>query len=81
MGKGDKKTKRGKIIMGSSGKLRLKKNKKTPFIKPENVETVVKQIKNSTLPKTEKKTDTVEKVKKPIKTVKTTETKKQKKEE
>lgn len=28
MGKGDKKTKRGKIIMGTSGRLRPKKKKK-----------------------------------------------------
>ena len=30
MGKGDKKTKRGKIIMGSYGRLRPKKKQKAP---------------------------------------------------
>ncbi len=35
MGKGDKKTKRGKIIKGSYGKLRPKKKKKDKFIKEQ----------------------------------------------
>ncbi|MAY21523.1 MAG: 30S ribosomal protein THX [Flavobacteriaceae bacterium] len=33
MGKGDKKTKRGKIIRGTYGKLRLRKKKKRENIK------------------------------------------------
>ena len=33
MGKGDKKTKRGKIIRGSYGKVRLRKKKKRENIK------------------------------------------------
>ena len=35
MGKGDKKTKRGKIIMGTSGRLRPRKKKKTMVAAPK----------------------------------------------
>ena len=35
MGKGDKKTKRGKIIMGTSGRLRPRKTKKTMVAAPK----------------------------------------------
>ncbi len=34
MGKGDKKTKRGKIIMGTSGRLRPKKKRKAQAATP-----------------------------------------------
>jgi 30S ribosomal protein S31 len=37
MGKGDKKTKRGKIINGSYGKKRLRKNTKSTYIAPKVV--------------------------------------------
>ena len=34
MGKGDKKTKRGKIVNGSYGRLRKRKKEKTRYVKP-----------------------------------------------
>ncbi len=34
MGKGDKKTKRGKIVNGSYGRLRPKKKRKNKYVKP-----------------------------------------------
>ena len=42
MGKGDKKTKRGKIIMGSYGKKRPRKDEKKPVIplKPKKAKVV-----------------------------------------
>jgi 30S ribosomal protein S31 len=48
MGKGDKKTRRGKIIMGTSGKLRPRKKKAAVIIKTKK--------KTKTKTKTKKKT-------------------------
>ncbi|MDY0101299.1 MAG: 30S ribosomal protein THX [Lentimicrobium sp.] len=57
MGKGDKKTKRGKIILGSHGVTRPKKTSK-PVMAPKKEEAVVAEVKTpakTTKPKTTKK--------------------------
>jgi 30S ribosomal protein S31 len=57
MGKGDKKSKRGKIILGSYGVTRRKKTNK-PVAAPKKEETVVAEVKTPakiTKPKTTKK--------------------------
>jgi 30S ribosomal protein S31 len=43
MGKGDKKTKRGKIIIGSHGVSRLKKKSKVVAVKVKKVEKAVEE--------------------------------------
>jgi len=77
MGKGDKKSRKGKIIMGSYGKLRPKKNKvKTvETLKAEKEEKIIKPLKKPTEPKSEPKVDTKKQTKttKPITKKKTEE--------
>ena len=57
MGKGDKKSRRGKIIIGSSGVRRPKSSKKKAFVKVEAVPAskVEKKVKATEKPKAEPK--------------------------
>lgn len=73
MGKGDKKSRKGKIIMGSYGKLRPKKNNKKTVetLKAEKEEKIIKPLKKPTELKAETKKQT--KTTKPITKKKTEE--------
>lgn len=65
MGKGDKKTKRGKIVIGSYGVRRPRKKKIISATKPKaKVET---KVKSDTKPKTETKVKTATKPKAEVK--------------
>lgn len=52
MGKGDKKTTKGKIVMGSYGNTRKKKKNKIGVSAPKAEKTVEKEVKKATAKKT-----------------------------
>ena len=78
MGKGDRKTKRGKIRIGSFGKLRPRKKAKDAFVAKKVVKKQVKEVAAVEKTVTKKKTTAKKTTKKKAATKKKTVTKKKK---